>query len=87
MANRIIGGVFSCAALYSLPRFLEYYTNVHTVQFSAESFISNETLIETIETVTAETTEIGRSYLFINIVSITIPNSLGNWMRKIKIIS
>jgi hypothetical protein len=67
-ANKIISLVFVLSFLYSLPRFLEYHTNVHTLEFT--DYINNRTLATTATTqiITAETTPIGRSLPFINIV-------------------
>lgn len=65
-ANKMISSVFVMAVLYSLPRFLEYHTNVHKLELL--NHINNETLHYE-EIVTAETTEMGRSHLFRNIVN------------------
>lgn len=62
-ANKMITLILGLSVLYSLPRFLEYRARKHSLEFK----ITNHS-IETMETITAEITEIGRSHLFINIV-------------------
>ncbi len=66
-AKKIIYLVFGFSFFYSLPRFLEYHTNVHTLEYT--DFINNHTLTtDTTEIITAETTPIGKSSIFIYLV-------------------
>jgi hypothetical protein len=73
-AKKMIAVVFALAAVYSLPRLLEYKTQKHSLELVKSPF--DNASFQTIETITLEITQVGRSHLFIQIVNTSM------WLQR-----